>query len=163
MAEVSSGTPDVVRARPHRLTIVAWILAVAIVVIFGVVAVLLGRPTTTEDPDVGAPFGIGDQLGMVFLGILMAGGVLSLTRPRVVADAHQVKVQNVVGGITVPWTLVRGVRFDQHSPWAALELLDDELVSVLAVQAADKQRAVDAVRGLRRLHAAAWEGKQPPQ
>lgn len=161
MTDVSTA-PDVVRARPHRLTIVAWICAVAIVVIFGIVAVLLGRPTTTQDPEVGAPFGLGDQLAMVFLGVLLAGGVLSLTRPRVVADAHQVKVRNVIGGITVPWTLVRGVRFDRHSPWAALELLDDELVSVLAVQAADKQLALDAVRGLRRLHAAAWEGKEPP-
>ena len=154
--------PEVVRARPHRLTIVCWILAVAVVVIFGVVAVLLGRPATTADPEVGAPFGLGDQLAMVFLGVLMAGGVLSLTRPRVVADAHQVKVQNVIGGVTVPWTLVRGVRFDRHSPWAALELLDDELVSVLAVQAADKKVALDAVRGLRQLHAAAWERKEPP-
>ncbi|MFG1926167.1 PH domain-containing protein [Cryptosporangium sp. NPDC048952] len=153
---------DVVRARPHRLTIVCWALAVAVVVIFSVVAVLLGRPTTTVDPEVGPPFGLGDQIGMVFLGFLLAAGVLSLTRPRVVADAEQIKVRNVVGGVTVPWTLVRGVRFDRHSPWAAIELLDDELVSVLAVQAADKQRALDAVRGLRRLHAAAWEGKDLP-
>ncbi|GAA3382759.1 PH domain-containing protein [Cryptosporangium minutisporangium] len=159
---VDAETPDVVRARPHRLTIVCWILAVAIVVLFGVIAVLLGRPATTEDPDVGAPFGVGDQIAMVFLGLLLAGGVLSLTRPRVVADAHQVAVRNVIGGVTVPWTLVRAVRFDRHSPWAAIELLDDELVSVLAVQAADKQLALDAVRGLRQLHAAAWEGKEPP-
>ncbi|WP_035861933.1 PH domain-containing protein [Cryptosporangium arvum] len=159
---MTSPEADVVRSRPHRLTIVCWILAIAVIVIFSVVAVLLGRPTTTVDPEVGPPFGLGDQIGMVFLGVLLAGGVLSLTRPRIVADAEQVTVRNVVGGVTVPWTLVRGVRFDRHSPWAALELLNDELVSVLAVQAADKHRAVDAVRGLRRLHAAAWEGKEPP-
>ena len=160
---VSEQQVDVVRARPHRLTIVCWFCALAVVVIFGVVAVLLGRPTATEDPEVGAPFGVGDQIAMVFLGLLMAGGVLLLTRPRVIADAEQVTVRNIVGGITVPWTLVRAVRFDRHSPWAALELLDDELVSVLAVQAADKRIAVDAVRGLRRLHAAAWEGKEQPE
>jgi len=154
---------DVVRARPHRLTIVCWLCAAAVVVIFSVVAVLLGRPATTEDPEVGAPFGLVDQIAMVFLGLLMAGGVLLLTRPRVVADAAQVTVRNVIGGVTVPWTLVRAVRFDRHSPWAALELLNDELVAVLAVQAADKRYAVDAVRGLRRLHAAAWEGKEPPE
>lgn len=159
---VTDQQADVVRARPRRLTIVCWACAVAVVGLFSVVAVLLGRPATSVDPEVGPPFGLGDQIGMVVLGLFMAGGVLLLTRPRVVADAERVAVRNIIGGVTVPWTLVRGVRFDRHSPWAALELLDDELVSVLAVQAADKQSAVDAVRGLRRLHAAAWEGKELP-
>ncbi|TQS41645.1 PH domain-containing protein [Cryptosporangium phraense] len=154
---------EVVRSRPHRLTVVCWIVAVAIVVLFVVVAVLLGRPVhdAEAEADAGGPFGIGDQIGMVFLGVLLAAGALAFTRPRVVADAHEVRVRNVIGGITVPWTLVRAVRFDRHSPWAALELLDDELVSVLAVQAADKEIALDAVRGLRRLHAEAWGGSPP--
>lgn len=136
-----------------------WILAVAVVVIFTVVAVLLGRPG--ESTDGSRPFGLGDQIAMVVLGVLLAGAGLLLTRPRVEADAERVRVRNVFGQVTLDWTLVRGVRFNAHSPWAVLELLDDDLVSVLAVQAADKQYAVDAVRGLRRLHAQAWEGKRP--
>jgi hypothetical protein len=137
-----------------------WILAVAVVVSFTIVAVLLGRPGQNTD---GSPFGPGDQIAMVLLGFLLAGAGLLLTRPRVEADAEGVSVRNVIGRVTLPWSLVRAVRFNAHSPWASLELLDDDLVSVLAVQAADKQYAVDAVRGLRRLHAAAWEGKTPPE
>lgn len=156
-------TVATVRARPRRLTTMCWLVAVAIVVLFCVVAVALGRPTSSTGPDASGPFGLGDQLAMVFLGVLLAGGALSLTRPRVEADAATVRVRNVIGGVTLPWTLVRAVRFDAHSPWAALELLDDELISVLAVQAADKQYAVDAVRGLRRLHAAAWADRPRPE
>jgi hypothetical protein len=152
--------PSVVRARPQRLTVMCWVLAVAVVVIFTVVAVLLGQPGESTD---GTPFGLGDQIAMVVLGFLLAGGGLLLTRPRVEADAEQVTIRNVFGRTTLPWTLVRGVRFNPHSPWAVLELLDDDLLSVLAVQAADKQYAVDAVRGLRRLHAAAWAGQTPPE
>lgn len=149
-----------IRARPQRLTRVCWGLAVALVVIFSVVAVLLGRPGQSTGE---AAFGLGDQIGMVFLGLLLAGGALLLTRPRVEADAEQVVVRNVFGRVTLPWTLVRGVRFNRHSPWAVLELLDDDLISVLAVQAADKEYAVTAVRGLRKLHAEAWAGQEPPE
>ncbi len=50
--------------------------------------------------------------------------------------------------------MVRAVRFDRNSPWAQLELHDDEQVSIHALQAADKEYAVDGVRTLRALHAA---------
>jgi hypothetical protein len=46
------------------------------------------------------------------------------------------------------------VRFDRHSPWATLELYNDETISVHALQAADKEYAVDGVRTLRALHQA---------
>lgn len=159
-AGAGSEPAPVVRARPQRLTKVCWLLAGAIVVIFTVVAVLLRQPGESTD---GSPFGLGDQIAMVVLGVLLAGAGLLLTRPRVEADAERVTVRNVFGRVTLPWTLVRGVRFNAHSPWAVLELLDDDLISVLAVQAADKQYAVDAVRGLRRLHTKAWAGQRPPE
>ena len=62
---------------------------------------------------------------------------------------------NVVGGYDLPWSVVRAVRFDRNSPWATLELANDEQVSVHALQAADKDYAVDGVRALRALHSAA--------
>jgi hypothetical protein len=93
----------------------------------------------------------GDQLAMIGLGVLTAAGILMFARPRVVADEHTVRIRNVVGGYDLPWEVVRAVRFDRGSAWASLELSDDELVGVMAVQAGDKEYAVEAVRVLRAL------------
>ncbi len=53
--------------------------------------------------------------------------------------------------------------FPDGSPWAMLELADDDQIAVLAVQAADGGARSHAVRALRALHArhAAGEGRGP--
>jgi hypothetical protein len=137
---------DVVRAHPVRLRRVAIGIAVVVVVLFSVIAALLGR-TSSE----GVVFGPGDQVAMVVLGLLIASGALLLARPSVVADLDGLRVQNIVTAKQVPWELVREVSFPDGSPWAVLELADDDRISVLAVQASDGPRAVAAVRGLRTL------------
>ena len=88
---------------------------------------------------------------MVILGLLIAAGILAVARPRVEADDWGVRVKNIVGGYRLPWGIVRAVRFDDGAAWASLELADDDTVPVMAIQAADKEYAVDAVRGLRAL------------
>jgi hypothetical protein len=147
---------DVVRARPVRLRRVAIGIALVVVVLFTVIALLLGN-TTSE----GVVFGPADQVAMVALGLLVAGGVLLLARPTVVADLDGLRVRNIVGTRDVPWEVVRLVSFPDGSPWAMLELADDDRLAVLAVQASDGSRAVAAVRGLRELQArhAAGEGR----
>jgi hypothetical protein len=147
---------DIVRARPVRLRRVAIGIAVVVVVLFTVIAALLGH-TSSE----GVVFGPGDQVAMVVLGILVAAGVLLIARPTVVADVHGLRVQNIVSTKDVPWELVRVVSFPDGSPWVLLELADDDQLAVLAVQASDGPRAVAAVRGLRTLQArhAAGEGR----
>jgi Bacterial PH domain len=139
----------IVRARPVRLRRVAAVAAVAIVAVFVVVALLLRRGSSGE----GVQFGPGDQVAMVALGLLLAGGVLLLARPSLVADRDGVQVRNIFGSHQVPWELVREVAFRDGSPWATLELVDDDRLALLAVQAADGERAVRAVSGLRALHA----------
>ena len=139
-----------VELRPRKIRYVCWVAAAAIVVLFTVISFGLSGPT-------GGGFGQfrpGDQGAMIGLGVLGALGVLAFTRPRVWADAEGIRVRNVVGGYQLPWAVVRGVRFDRHSPWAMLELADDETVPVHALQATDKQHAVDGVRALRELHRA---------
>ena len=89
----------------------------------------------------------------MLLGLLLAGGALLFTRPRLRADADGVFVRNVIGTHRLPWTLVRRVSFPEGAPWARLELPDDEYLAVMAIQAADKQHAVSAIRRLRELHA----------
>lgn len=136
--------------RPRRIRWVAAGLAVAVVLLFTVLSFGLHGSTG----DTMGQFRRGDQGAMVGLGVLIALGILAFTRPRVTADAEHIRVRNVVGGYDLPWAAVRAVRFDRNSPWATLELHDDETVSVHALQAADKEYAVEGVRALRALHSA---------
>ncbi|MGH3715514.1 MAG: PH domain-containing protein [Micromonosporaceae bacterium] len=140
---------QIVRARPRKAAVVCWIAAIAVVVIFSAVATAL-----RGDTEGGGVFQLADQIAMVGLGLLGAAGILALTRPRVEADTERIKLRNVVGSYELPWQLVRAVRFDRGAPWASLELVDDDVVAVMAVQAADKEYAVATVRQLRALHAA---------
>lgn len=139
-----------VRLRPRRIRVTCWVLAVALVVTFTLVGTALRGST-------GAGMGTfqrGDQFAMIGLGLFGAIAVLLFTRPRVEADSRGVRVRNVLGSYDVPWELVRAVRFDRNAAWASLELHDDELLPMLAVQAVDRELAVEGVRALRALHAA---------
>ncbi len=138
---------EVVRARPRKARVVCWVAAALVVVVFSAVATGL-RGSTGEGRGV---FQAGDQLAMVGLGLLGALAILMFTRPRVEADARGVRVRNVIGSYDLPWEVVRAVRFNRGAPWATLDLQDDDVVAVMAVQAADKEYAVEVVRGLRAL------------
>jgi hypothetical protein len=144
-------------SRPVRLTRVCWSVAVLVVAVFVAVAYLLG-----SGPPGDARFRLADQVAMVVLGLLVATGVLALTRPRVQADASGVRVRNVGGDKHVPWQVVREVRLDDGAPWATLELQDDDTLSLLGIQANDGDRAVDAVLGLRALLRESRSGPTSP-
>jgi PH (Pleckstrin Homology) domain-containing protein len=147
-------TLTTVKARPIKATRVAWILAVLVVAVFTAVATTL-RGVTGSGKSYFQP---GDQIAMIVLGFLAAAGILMFTRPRVEADARGIRIRNVIGGYDLPWAVVRAVEFRRGSPWASLELQDDDLVAIMAIQATDKGYAVAAVRGLRALLAAAQAG-----
>jgi hypothetical protein len=138
-----SGSMDV---RPRRARWVAVALAVVLVAVFSVVAALLRRT------DTGVFFRTADQVAMVLLGLMLGGAALLFARPRVRADADGVYVRNVVGTHQLPWELVLRVSFPDGAPWARLELPDDEYLAVTAIQAADREHAVAAIRRLRALH-----------
>ena len=139
--------------RPRKLTRVCVGLALLVVALFTVVAVALGRG---QDGD--AAFRLADQISMVGLGVLVALALLAFTRARVEADADGIRIRNVVGETVLPWQVVRSVRMDEGSPWASLDLHDDDTVSLLAVQANDGEQAVQAVLELRALLAASRSG-----
>lgn len=141
--------PRPVSAVPRRLRLICGLAAAAIVTVMTVVAVLLKSSSTGV-----VAFRTADQVAMVFLGLALGAAVLLLARPRVDADADGVRVRNVLGAHQLPWSVVRAVRFDRHSPWASLLLTSGDELSVLAVQAGDGERAADAVDGLRALLAA---------
>ena len=138
--------------RPRKLTRMCVGLAVLVVVLFTVVAVALGRGSDGD-----AAFRLADQVSMVGLGVLVALALLAFTRARVEADADGIRIRNVLGETVLPWQVVRSVRLDEGSPWASLDLQDDDTVSLLAVQANDGELAVQAVLALRELLRASRE------
>jgi hypothetical protein len=135
--------------RPRKVLVAAWSGAVAMVAVFVVLAALL------RQTDTGVFFRTADQVSMVVLGLLLAGGILLLARPRVRADARGIEVRNVALPRWFPWEEVRAVAFPDGASWARLDLPADEYFPVMAVQAVDGQRAVTGIRALRALHAAA--------
>lgn len=131
---------------PRRLRRICQVLAVLVVLVFGLVALLLPR-----GEDAVEAFGPVDQLAFFGIGLLLAAGVLVLTRFRVRADDKGVWVRNTLGERYFPWGVVVGIHLPRGATWAQLELHDDETVALLAVQTSDGDRAVEVVLTLRRL------------
>ncbi|HEX5540543.1 MAG TPA: PH domain-containing protein [Micromonospora sp.] len=148
---------DVVRLRPHRIRIVCWTGAAAVLVLFTFIATGLRGPTGQTH----ATFQRGDQFAMIGLGVLIAAGILLFSRPRVEADIRGVQVRNVFSSHYLPWEVVRSVSFRRGAAWASLELHDDDSLPMIALQVADKERAVAGVRALRELHEAHRAQRQP--
>jgi hypothetical protein len=142
---------NAVTYRPKKIRWVAGPTAGGVVVLFTAISFGLHGSAGFDNS---GQFERGDQTAMIGLGVLIALGILAFCRPRVIADAERIRIRNVVGGYDLPWSVVRAVRFDRNSPWAQLELHDDEQVSIHALQAADKDYAVEGVRALRALHSA---------
>ena len=135
------------KVRPRKTARYAIGVAVLLVVLFSVVGALLRTSAT------GVYFRAADQVAMVLFGFLLAGLVLLLTRPRLRVNASGVDVRNGLGEKHIDWDLVQGLSFPDGAAWARIELPDDEYVPVLAIQANDKQHAVEAVQAFRALDA----------
>lgn len=102
----------------------------------------------------GVLFRTSDQIAMGVLGILLAGVVLLFARPpRLRAGASGISVRNLLGYKLIPWSDVAGVSFPSGGArWARVDLADDEYTPpLMAIQAVDKERAVDAMDRLRTL------------
>ena len=133
--------------RPRRLRLVCTVSAAAVVAVC--VAVSFGLHGSTGDGP--GTFQRGDQAAMIGLGVLFAIGIMMFARPRVEADENGLRIRNVVGGYELPWEVVRAVRFGRGTSWVTLDLADDDVVSVMAIQSSDKEYALEAVRTLRAL------------
>jgi hypothetical protein len=133
----------VIDVRPRRLTRVCWAFVAVVLVAFGVLAVLL--------PEGGEDVSLGDQVSFFLFGVLLAAGLVALTRFRVRADETGVWVRNVLGERFFPWGVVVAVDLPAGASWAQLELHDDETVALLALQTNDGASTIDQVLALRKL------------
>ena len=141
----ASRPPVLFTARPRRVTIYAGIASALVVGVTVYVSVTLRRA------DTGVIFRTSDAVAVMLLGVLFAGGLMLVGRPRLRISADGMRVRNIFGERFVPWALVRRLAFPEGSNWAQLEMADDELMPVMAIQAIDRQRAVTALRTARAL------------
>lgn len=141
-------TPDQVllTVRPRKITVIGIVTAVILV---GVTA-LIG--TTLRGAQDGITFGSYDQWALIAVGLMVACSVLLVARPRLRVTAQGVWVRNILGERYYQWELVHRIAFPQGSNWAMLQLPDDEVYPVMAIQSMDKARAVAALQQVRDLH-----------
>ncbi|PQE02078.1 hypothetical protein CYL16_00415 [Mycobacterium sp. EPG1] len=131
--------------KPHLTPIFAWGAAAIIVAAHVVVGTLLKIGST------GVFFRTADQIAIALVGVVIAALVTLFARPRLRVGPAGVAVRNLLGYRLFPWDTVVDVSFHQGARWARLDLPDDEYVPVMAIQAVDKARAIDAMDQVRAL------------
>jgi hypothetical protein len=131
--------------RPHRTPMFVYAAAFLIAAAHVAVGLLLKVRST------GVIFQTSDQVAMVVLGLVIAGVVLLFARPRLRVGPAGLSVRNLLGYRLIPWPQVVDVSFPPGSRWARIDLPDDEYIPVMAIQAVDKERAVQAMDTVRSL------------
>lgn len=131
--------------RPHLTPYFAYAAAFLIAAIHIVAGLLLKTQSS------GVLFRTADQIAIAGLGLVIAGAVLMLALPRLRVGSAGISVRNLLSYRLIPWPDVVGVSFPHGARWARVDLLGDEYVPLMAIQAVDKDRAVAAMDTLRAL------------
>lgn len=145
-----SSTPTVDGAaplviRPHRIAILGAVAAVVVLATMIVLAITLQAD--------GIPLRTVDKIGFGSTGVFAAAAIMLVARPKITADASGMTVRNVLGDSVLPWPIVMKIAFPPGAHWAQAVLADDETLPLMAIQAMDRQRAVEALKQIRALHA----------
>ena len=146
--------PVLLQVRPRKITILASIAAGVVVAAMVVIGLLL------QHSDEGVRFRVSDQIGLIGIGLVLGGLIMTAARPRLRADRNGLWIRNMLGEQFTPWALVLRISYPQGAPWAQLVMPDDELKPVMAIQAMDRGRAVSALDKVRELQAT--YGPPPP-
>lgn len=134
-----------VEVRPHLAPYFAYTAAALILIAHVTVGALLKVGST------GVIFRTADQVAIALLGVVIAAVVLMFARPRLRAGASGVAVRNLVADKVIPWSEVVDISFPRGARWARVDLPDDEYIPIMAIQAVDKDRAVDAMDRVRNV------------
>ncbi|WP_217141058.1 PH domain-containing protein [Streptomyces sp. AC627_RSS907] len=96
--------------------------------------------------------GLGERLSFVLTALVLAGVLLLLARPRVVADEAGVTVVNLTNKRRLAWPEILRVNLRHGDPWVFLDLSDGTSLPALGIQPGiARQRAIDDARALRAL------------
>jgi hypothetical protein len=131
--------------RPHLTPYFAYAAAFVIAAAHIAVGFLLKIGSS------GVIFQTADQVAIGLLGVIIGCLVLLFARPRLRVGPSGVAVRNLLTYRLIPWSEVVDVSFQDGARWARVDLPDDEYVPAMAIQAVDKQRAVDAMDRVREL------------
>nr|WP_090345654.1 PH domain-containing protein [Mycolicibacterium malmesburyense]CRL78156.1 hypothetical protein CPGR_04541 [Mycolicibacterium malmesburyense] len=132
-----------VEIRPHLAPYFVYAAAGLILAAHVTVGALLKVGST------GVIFRTADQVAIALLGVVIAAVVLLFARPRLRVGASGVTVRNLLADRTIPWSEVVDISFPRGARWARVDLPDDEYIPIMAIQAVDKDRAVDAMDRVR--------------
>ncbi|MDL9935807.1 PH domain-containing protein [Gordonia sp. ABSL1-1] len=124
--------------------------AVAAAIVTLAIHITFGALLTIRDTGV-ARVGTPDQIALVLVGVVICGAILLFLRPRLRVGAAGVEVRNLVSERIFGWDEVRGLTYPDRGFGGQLELPHDEHVPVLAVQAGDGDRAVEAMNRYREI------------
>ncbi len=131
--------------RPHWTPLFAYAAAFVIAAVHIAVGFLLKIKSS------GVIFQTSDQVAMAVLGLVLAGVVLLFARSRLRVGPTGLSVRNLLGDRLIGWSEIVGVSFPAGSRWARIDLPEDEYIPVMAIQAVDKDRAVEAMDTVRAL------------
>ena len=123
--------------RPSRARIIPYVLAV--VVVAGMVALAVAMPSD---------WALGDRIGLVVIGLIVAGILHMLARSRVVADDRGLILVNALRTHEYEWAEVLSVTMPEGAPWPTVDLADGSVVAAMGIQASDGDRARLAVAEL---------------
>ncbi len=121
---------------PRRGRRMALSAAVAAIVLFGVIALLL------PGPDAGGRWGPLDKLMVWGLGLAIAALMYRYTRIAAWPQEDGLKVRNLMLTQTLPWSHIEDVRFGGGEPWVQAEMVAGETIAVMAIQRADGEFGV---------------------
>lgn len=147
MTEPAVSESDVwdLEVRPHLTPYFAYAAAFVIAAAHITVGFLLKIGSS------GVIFQTADQVAIGLLGVIIGCIVLLFARPRLRVGPSGIAVRNLLTYRLIPWSDIVDVSFQDGARWARVDLPDDEYVPAMAIQAVDRQRAVDAMDQIRRL------------
>lgn len=130
--------------RPFGARIAGTVLGAMLLVLVVAVWIALGD-------DIRARFTVFQRSTLVAMGLLGFVVWHALMRSRVTADEHGVTIVNGYRRRVFEWSQVVAINLRRGAPWAGMDLSDGTSISMLGIQGSDGDRAIRAVRELRRL------------
>lgn len=112
--------------RPRRGALVARLSAVAVLAVFGGLAVI--APGT---------WALADRVLVTLFAVLVAAGLWRFGMVRAVPTSQGLRVINLIYSRELEWAEILRVSFAGGTPWAMLELSDTDELAVMGIQRAD--------------------------